>query len=171
MGKCIEELNIDLKDYVEKGTVFKRKAVRGIIKNCDRYLVIHGKYGDYKFPGGGMKDGESLQDTLIREVQEETGYQVVMDSITDYFLVHEKRKGNPSDLLIMDSWYYLCDVEKKVYERNLDEYEKEYAYQAMWVTLEGMIRENDAVGYCDKIPWIVRDTMVMRRLAAWESYR
>lgn len=168
MGQCICELTIDLKDYMERGTVFKRKAVRGIIKHQDRYLVIHGKYGDYKFPGGGMKDGENNRDTLIREVQEETGYRVIADSIPDYYLVHEKRKGNPSDLLEMDSWYYFCDVEKNVYERNLDEYEKEYAYQAVWVTLEQMIRENDAVGYCDKIPWIVRDTMVMRRLAARE---
>ena len=59
MSKSIKELTLDLKDYREGGTVFKRQAVRGIIRHKDRYLVIHGKYGDYKFPGGGRKRGRN----------------------------------------------------------------------------------------------------------------
>lgn len=51
MSQCKKELILDLNDYIEGGTVFKRKAVRGIVKHKDKYLVIHGKYGDYKFPG------------------------------------------------------------------------------------------------------------------------
>ncbi|MBI6015060.1 NUDIX domain-containing protein, partial [Clostridium perfringens] len=30
--------------------------------------------GDYKFPGGGVEKGETPEETLRREVQEETGY-------------------------------------------------------------------------------------------------
>lgn len=164
MSNCIKELTLDLKDYIENGTVFKRKAVRGIIKHGDKYLVIYGKYGDYKFPGGGMKKGEELQDTLIREVQEETGFRVNTDSIADYILVHEKRKGDPDDLMEMDSWYYFCDVEETVYERNLDDYEKEYDYKVAWLPLTDIIQKNESVENYEKIPWIVRETMVMREL-------
>ena len=43
MGYCIEEISLDLQDYQEGGTVFKRKAVRGIVRQGEKYLVIHGK--------------------------------------------------------------------------------------------------------------------------------
>lgn len=164
MSQCIKELTLDLQDYIESGTVFHRKAVRGIVRHKDKYLVIHGKYGDYKFPGGGMKDGEELRDTLLREVREETGYRVAPESIADYILVHEKRKGDPEDLLEMDSWYYFCDVGETIYARNLDDYEKEYRYQAAWMALPDIIRGNESVERYEKVPWVVRETMVMREL-------
>lgn len=171
MSKCIKELTLDLKDYREGGTVFKRQAVRGIVRHKDKYLVIHGKYGDYKFPGGGRNRGEELLDTLIREVQEETGYKVTADSVTDYILVHEKRKGNPDDLLEMDSWYYFCDVEETAGDRNLDDYEKEYDYQVAWLSLPEILRKNEAVEHYEKIPWVVRETMVMQELLKMNALR
>lgn len=171
MHQCIKELTLDLKDYTEGGTVFKRQAVRGIIRNKDKYLVIHGKYGDYKFPGGGREQGEELSDTLVREVQEETGYKVAPGSVTDYILVHEKRKGDPEDLLEMDSWYYFCNVEGPAGERNLDDYEKEYDYQVAWLPLPEIIRRNEAVEQYEKIPWIVRETMVMKELLKINAIR
>lgn len=160
----IKEFNLDLENYIVGGTVYKRKAVRGIIKHGDRYLIIHGKYGDYKFPGGGMNDGEELFDTLIREVQEETGYRVIRESIGDYFLVHEKRKGHPDDLLEMDSWYYFCDVEDNAGERNLDDYEKEYDYQVEWLSLDEIIRKNQVVSNTEDIPWVIREVTVMEEI-------
>ena len=164
MGRCIEEISLDLQDYQEGGTVFKRKAVRGIVRRGEKYLVIHGKYGDYKFPGGGMKEGEELQDTLIREVQEETGFKVIPGSIKDYLLVHEKRRGEPEDLLEMDSWYYFCQVEENAGERCLDEYEQEYDYQVSWMALPEIIQKNESVDNFTHIPWVVRETLVMRKL-------
>lgn len=166
MSQCIREMTLDLRSdkIIENSTVFRRKAARGIIRQGDKYLAIHGKYGDYKFPGGGMESGETLVDTLLREVQEETGYKVAANSIGDYLLVHEKRDGNPEDWLEMDSWYYFCDVEAMAYERNLDDYEKEYGYQVVWMTLEEMIRENETVKDRVEIPWVIREAMVMRKL-------
>lgn len=164
MSRCIKQMELDLRDHIEAGTIYKRKAARGIIRHGDKYLAIHGKYGDYKFPGGGMEPGESLTDTLLREVQEETGYRVIPESIGDYLLVHEKRNGDPEDWLEMDSWYYFCDVEERLCERHLDAYEKEYDYRVMWMTLTEMLQKNEAVTDCSKIPWVTREAMVMRAL-------
>lgn len=161
----LKELTLDLKDYIEGGTVFKRTAVRGMIKREDKYLVIHGKHGDYKFPGGGMKKGEELYETLCREVQEETGYLVVSENVQDAVLVHEKRKGDPDDLLEMDSYYCFCDVSETAGERNLDDYEKDYDYQVAWLTLDEIIQKNESVEQYEMIPWIVRETMMMKELA------
>ena len=67
-------LKVDTKDYNPNGTIFKRIAVRGFIKIGNKYAMIHSeKYGEYKFPGGGMEPYEQFEDTLIREVKEETG--------------------------------------------------------------------------------------------------
>lgn len=194
MSHCIKEITLDLKDYQEGGTVFRRKAVRGVIRHEDKYLAICGKYGDYKLPGGGMNQGESHRDTLIREVQEETGYKVLPDSIGDYLLVHEKGRGDPQGLLEMDSWYYFCEVEETAGEPEPDEYEKEYGYRAVWMPLDQMLRGNEALRLHDDIacpqvymascptadahcapwptgrrirnilPWIAREALVMQEL-------
>lgn len=160
----IKEIVFDLKDYDERGSVFQRKAVRGIVKKGEKYLIIHGKYGDHKFPGGGMDEGESLLDTLFREVLEETGYQVKEESVSDYILVHERRKGMFNDCLDMDSWYYFCEVGEEVGERNLDEYEKEYEYEVEWMDLDEALRKNEEVKDRRMIPWIDREILVMREI-------
>lgn len=158
------ELNIDTHDYITGGTVFKRTAVRGIIRKGDKYLMIHSKYGDHKFPGGGSKAGESLEDTLLREVQEETGCLVRKESIREGLLVHEKRKGDPEDMMDMDSYYFFCDIEEKTGDRNLDDYEAEYDYRVCWMSLEEAISKNESVKDSKPIPWIERETMVMKEL-------
>lgn len=162
----MKELNLDLKNYIENGSVFKRTAVRGIICRNNKYLVIHSdKHGDYKFPGGGMESGETLNDTLIREVKEETGFCVIVESIlTDGIIVHEKRKGEPEDLMEMDSYYFYCDIYNKAGKTNLDDYEREENYQVEWCTLEETIRNNESIHNFEEIPWIVRETMVMKEI-------
>ena len=162
----MKERIIDLKNYIENGSVFKRTAVRGIIERDGKYLIIHSKYGDYKFPGGGAHEGESLTDTLIREVREETGYEVLIESIEEYMKVNEKRKGEPEDLLDMDSYYFFCQVSEIAGDRDLDDYEEEYDYQVAWMTLEDIIAKNESVENHENIPWVSRETLVMKELLA-----
>jgi 8-oxo-dGTP pyrophosphatase MutT (NUDIX family) len=158
-------LTIDLENYNSGNSVFRRTAARGIIRNGNLYLLIYSKYGDYKFPGGGVEIGETLEETVIREVQEETGFQVIRSSIKDYGIVHERRKGKYDDLLEMDSHYFICDVEIEAGKRNLDEYEKEYDYQIVWMTLQEAIKRNNQVSDLETCPWVIRDTKVMEYLS------
>lgn len=158
------ELTIDLKNYNNTDNIFKRTASRGIIYREGKYLLIRSKYGDHKFPGGGVKKGETTEAALIREVGEETGFIVIPSSIHYYGIVHELRKGDYNDILEMDSHYYICEVWDKATNRNLDEYEEEYEYTVVWITLEEALKHNKDDVNMDKCPWTKRDTTVMQHL-------
>ena len=60
--------------------------VRGcaLIEEAGRILVLAYNYPNgriYAIPGGGVKDGESLADGVIREYQEELGIEVAIDAL------------------------------------------------------------------------------------------
>ena len=158
-------VRLDLKNYKVDGTQFKRIAVRGVIKRGDKYAMIHSsKYGEYKFPGGGMKDGEKLIDTLSREVMEETGLKVKLSSVKYIGRTEEIRKGEISDVFFMVSHYFECQVMKEIGQQNLDDYEKEYGYKLEYVSLSHAIKCNEAIKDISNIPWVERDTKVMKIL-------
>lgn len=81
--------------------------MRGFIRREGRYAMIHSrKYGEYKFPGGGAKPWEQLEDTLLREVQEEAIANneritdtehipwIVRDTLMMKALLQKEREGN-----------------------------------------------------------------------------
>lgn len=68
---------MDKKDYVPNGSVFSRPSARAvIIKDGKIAMVYSKKYNYYKFPGGGIEVDECMEDSLIREVLEETGLDI-----------------------------------------------------------------------------------------------
>jgi 8-oxo-dGTP pyrophosphatase MutT (NUDIX family) len=61
----------------EPTVVVGRVAVRAVIQRGTLLLMVHSRRaGDYKFPGGGLKAGESPREALVREVSEECGRTV-----------------------------------------------------------------------------------------------
>ena len=72
------------REYPERGTKHTRVIARAILKNKDGLFALHkierddefGKYTYYETPGGGVDKGESVEEGLIRECLEETGYKV-----------------------------------------------------------------------------------------------
>jgi 8-oxo-dGTP pyrophosphatase MutT (NUDIX family) len=157
---------LDRKNYDRNWDKTTRIAIRGIIESNEKIAFIHsGKYGDYKFPGGGMEAGESMEETLIREVSEETGLKVIPKSIRYWGKIKEiKKDKEPCKIFEQISYYFYCDILPEKGERRLDEYEEEYGYELMWKTLEEAIENNTLVNNSERTPWIFRDTLVMDRL-------
>ena len=76
---------LDLKNYDENWVRSARPSVRGIIDCGDQFALIHNmKYNYYAFPGGGLSEGESNEEALIREVKEETGLTVIPETIKEF---------------------------------------------------------------------------------------
>ncbi|MCH5353505.1 MAG: NUDIX domain-containing protein [Acutalibacter sp.] len=167
----MKRLTIDLKDYRENGTVYFRAAVRGIIRQENKYLLISGKYGDCKFPGGGVESGENLEEALAREIREETGFTLDPCSLRKWGEVTERRKGVTADVTEMVSHYFFCRLtETPQTQQELDTYEREYEYAPVWLTLEEAIEKNRLALGQTEVPWVTRDLTVLKCLRDEDAY-
>ena len=115
---------IDTQDYDLTKNKIIRPSVRSIIIKNELVAMIHSlKFDYYKFPGGGMEEGETQIDTLMRETLEETGLIIIPSTIREYGSVHRIQRHYNGDVFTQDNYYYLCDItEGRSYQR-LDDYE------------------------------------------------
>ena len=136
---------IDLKNYDEKGKVFRRPSARAIIIKNNKIYMVHSLLWDYyKFPGGGIEGQESNIDALVRETAEEAGLVVIRDSIKEYGYVHriQKAKDEGFSMFVQDNFYYFCDVEDHVINQKLDDYEDDERFTLELVDPRFAIKAN-----------------------------
>jgi len=157
---CMKELELKLTE-METENVRYRQAARAVITKDGKYLFVRSRFGDTKFPGGGVKEDESVLMALKREVKEETGYRVNMDSVKEALLIHERRNDNEAEVLEMDSFYFFCEIEGEQGDTKLDDYEKDYGYETVWLDPHEMIRNNQTA---ENIPWTPREILAMEEL-------
>ena len=122
----------------DKSNIILRNAVRAVIINGDKILMAHlEKTDEYKFPGGGKNENETIEDAIKREVLEEVGYNVIkinekIGTITEYAIAQEG--GN--NIFKMISEYYLVEIENKQLKQNLEEYEKDLLFKPCWIEIK-----------------------------------
>ena len=134
---------MDAKDYGPDAKRFVRPSVRGIILKGSTIAMVHSlKYDYYKFPGGGIEEGESYPAALCREVREEAGLQVKKDSIREYGLVPRLEKGRRGEVFVQDNFYYFCRTENLPVSQDLDDYEAEEQFTLSYVDPYFAIRVN-----------------------------
>jgi 8-oxo-dGTP pyrophosphatase MutT (NUDIX family) len=62
-----------------------RPAAYAILTHGDRVLLLRMRHsGKYQPPGGGIELGERIEDTLKREVREETGIEIQVGPLVDF---------------------------------------------------------------------------------------
>ena len=54
---------------------------KGLIINDNNQIMLGHSHNTYQFPGGHLKDGETLLDCLKREIKEETGIELEDEEI------------------------------------------------------------------------------------------
>ena len=112
-----------------------RPSVYGVIVRGNKVLLSP-QWDGYDFPGGGIKKGETIEEALIREVWEETGYNVKMGKLLDvfdtFFKAHFYNKYFQCILL-----YYICHIRSgKISTANFDKEERQYAKAAQWIDVK-----------------------------------
>ena len=79
-----------------------RAGCRGLVLRGREMLISHElNSGWYLIPGGGLEEGESLEDCCVREIREETGITVSIEK--PLLVLHEIYE----DWLYI-SYYFLC---------------------------------------------------------------
>lgn len=136
---------IDKQDYENCTHSFVRNSARSIIISNKKIAMIHSmKYDYYKFPGGGIENGESPITAMIRETREEAGLVVKTETVKEYGYVHRIQKSDKeaTECFIQDNYYYLCEAEDEMVVQHLDNYESEENYVLEFVEPQIVITKN-----------------------------
>lgn len=136
-------LIMDEKNYSLDLEEIYRVAVRGIIFIDGKLLLIESNLGEVKLPGGGKDSGEDDIKALVREVKEETGYDVILESIAPFGEIEEKRLSMREPMI----WHhisrlYFCDVYPEKGLCDYTENEKKYGFKQVFYTLDEAIEKN-----------------------------
>ena len=118
--------DIDKKDYGDCTQIFTRDSARGIIIRDGKIAMIRSrKYDYYEFPGGGIENGETPIEALIRETREEAGLIVIPETVREYGYVHRIQRSNydPAECFVQDNYYYLCEAMDRPVSQSPDDCE------------------------------------------------
>lgn len=89
-------------------------TVTGIVKNKDRILILKKSRDDWNYPNrwsfcsGYVKEFESAEDSVLREIKEETGLKAKIAKRGKLFQVYDKK--NNKNWVVMP---FLCEVKSK----------------------------------------------------------
>lgn len=139
--ECI--LLMDEKNYAPDLEEIYRVAVRGIIFIDGKLLMVENSFGEAKLPGGGMDAGEDDYQALVREVKEETGYDVIPETIKPFGEVEEKRLSLSEPMI----WHqinrlFFCEVYPEQGACDYSENEKKHGFRQVLYTLEEALEKN-----------------------------
>jgi mutator protein MutT len=73
-------------------------SIKGVVVQHGKVLLVHNERDEWELPGGKIDVGETPEACLVREVEEEVGWQVQVGPILDAWLYHI-REGR--DVLIV----------------------------------------------------------------------
>ena len=146
------------------GTTVERQAVRGVIIRGEQLLLLYTPVGrEYKFPGGGVDEGETLEAALEREILEECGARLTrvvreIGSIVEY--AHAKEPE--FETFKMTSHNFLCEVEAFVAPQALEGYEIQLDFKPVWVELDEALGYNiSRLELPDPSPWLTREIFTL----------
>lgn len=162
------ELSLGIKDISNKHHIVERTAIRGVIKNNDKLLMVLTNKGDYKFPGGGIKPNEIIKETLAREVMEETGFKITKIGDTIGKVIEKNiDMYDENSLFVMTSLYIECEIDPSCQkDLFLDDYEKEQDFKPVFINIEEALNNNlELINKGNDLNfWVYRETEVLKSL-------
>lgn len=161
---------IDAADYDESWPRSVRPTVRAIVECGDRLGMIYKVKGNYyAFPGGGIDEGETYHEALIREVEEETGLRVIPESIRDFGSALRLNSSHRYENTIFEqeNYYYTCEAYEELAAQNLESEEAEEGFELRFVTPEEALRKNREEDHAgDDGIWLERESRILEIIIA-----
>ena len=132
------------------------KRVKVLVVNSNNEVLLGYSHNDYQFPGGHVEDGETLVQTVNREVLEETGIKLELTDIEPFACALGYYKDWPAEgkNRKIEIYYYEVKTDKKP-NLELTEYtesEKEGNFELKYIPLievEEILAKNAEI-YGDK---------------------
>lgn len=144
-----------------------RRAVRAVARRGDQILLMGTSSGAWKFPGGGIEDGEGEETALRREVDEECGLAVT--SVDGYVGEVVERSaahpGDPRPVFVQVSRYHACTLGDGSGVTTLSDGERALGLAATWVDLARAVADNRA-RLDGPHRFVRRELLVLEHLAA-----
>ncbi len=110
-----------------------RVGCRGLVVKDNKVLLsCEQRKNVYMSPGGGLEAGESLEECVIRELAEETGFMV--KPVKAFVKVKEYAYE-----VLWENNYFICEIEGEC-ERRLTESEEYNKVKAVWVDIDEAIK-------------------------------
>lgn len=166
MTAAFDEVLVHDEDLDPALPAFERHAVRAVVRRGDRILMMRAATGAWKFPGGGVEDGEPDELALGREVDEECGLAVA--SVDGYAgRVVERaaaRLDDPWPVFVQVSRYYRCSVAPGSGATALTDGERALGLAASWVDIDEAVRAN-RVRLDGPHRFVRRELLVLEHLA------
>lgn len=149
--------------------IHERLAVRAVIRENGKLLMVETNRGDYKFPGGGVEAGETKEEALLREIREETGYVDITPGDCIVVAYEENEDTEEAGTWFqMRSIYYECNINSHKRAPGIqDDYEEKLGFHGVFVTVKEAFAKNRALAKqytFEEIPWLERETKVLERL-------
>lgn len=110
-----------------------RSSSRGILldNQLNVAMMYMSKFDIYKLPGGGIEDGETKEDTFLREIKEETGCEAEIIEELGYIEEHKSRTE-----FMQYSYCFVAKALNTKTEALLTTYERELGLELHWMTME-----------------------------------
>lgn len=120
-------------------------AVRNIVLNekGEIALVKSFKYGYTQIPGGGLENGETIEEALRRETAEEIGYSIEIIKPLGYYYEQRESSLNKHSWTTCFSFVYLSKALEHV-GTNYMEDEIAEGFAPVWVSLDEAIKAKEA---------------------------
>ncbi|PIQ91308.1 MAG: ADP-ribose pyrophosphatase [Parcubacteria group bacterium CG11_big_fil_rev_8_21_14_0_20_39_22] len=131
--KTIAKINPGGVSEEESKTYKTRTAVRAVLFNDEgkmAFLYV-GRDGYYKLPGGGVDEGESIEEALKREVVEEVGCNIEIGKEVGKVVEYKSHFK-----ILQDSYVFLAKVTGGDCVPKFTDFEKERGFELVWVTFD-----------------------------------
>jgi len=120
-----------------------RKTVKIIVLNDDNQiaLVTNSIHGIYLLPGGGIEDGEKIEQAATRECEEEIAY-----GINSHIIIGKTKEFRSRDSKEYDTSCVLAKITKPVGQDRRTDNEKDLELKAKWFNLsdaQAILREQE----------------------------